>query len=64
MPKVKGFLASLHSSCPCLIEEDFPLHNPREMEELKKMWWRSLIPLKGIKVEKIRRYFGGFHWVT
>ena len=59
VPKVKGFLASLHDSSPPLIFEEFPLHSPGEMEELKKMWRRSLIPWKGIKVEKIRHYFGG-----
>ncbi len=60
VPTGKGFLSSLLESSPPLVEENFPLHQPRELASLGRMLSQSLLPFRGIHVDRIRDYFGRF----
>lgn len=64
IPPGKGFLSALLDSSPPIIREAFPLHDSEEKNDLVRMLKLSLIPMRGIDVDKIRNYFGKMWLVT
>ncbi len=54
----RGFIAVLLDSEPPILEEEYPLHECNEISQLSSMLRKSLVPFRGIDVDKIRNYFG------
>lgn len=54
----KGFLTALQSSQPAIVSEAFPVHGQDETRALGRMLRSSLLPFRGLDINRIRSYFG------
>ena len=59
----KGFLSALQGSRPAaIVGEAYPLHSRDETRTLGRMLRSSLLPFKGLSINRIRDYFGMYLW--
>ena len=56
--KGKGFLTYLKTSNPPIVVESYPLHQPKEKDQLKSMLNRCMLPWRQLDLKLIRNYFG------